>query len=123
MTMAGIFGARTQSLSDRILAALSGRGFLLPNKARRMSLPDCMMPDGAEPCLGFRELRTELDLAEKENARLLSLGQIPVEQVARIFLDDERAYYKREFDDFTVARLSEVIRRARLDGYNSKSDT
>ena len=88
-----------------------------------MSLPDCMITDGAEPCLGFRELRTELDLAEKENARLLSLGQIPVEQVARIFLDDERAYYKRQFDDFTVARLSAVIRRARLDGYNSRSDT
>jgi len=23
-------------------------------------LPDCMMPDGAEPCIGYRELRAEI---------------------------------------------------------------
>ena len=24
-------------------------------------LPDCMMPDGAEPCIGYRELRAEIE--------------------------------------------------------------
>lgn len=26
-----------------------------------MTLPDCMMPDGAEPCIGYRELEAERD--------------------------------------------------------------
>jgi len=24
-------------------------------------LPDCMMPDGAEPCIGYRERRAEIE--------------------------------------------------------------
>jgi hypothetical protein len=30
-----------------------------------MTLPDCMMPDGAEPCKGYQELQKQLDLSAK----------------------------------------------------------
>lgn len=33
-------------------------------------LPDCMMPDGADPCIGYQQLRASLSAAEAENAKL-----------------------------------------------------
>lgn len=35
-----------------------------------MTLPDCMMPDGADPCKGYQELRSELDRLRAEVERL-----------------------------------------------------
>lgn len=37
-------------------------------------LPDCMMPDGAEPCKGYRELKLALDISRasiREAARVI----------------------------------------------------
>jgi hypothetical protein len=31
-----------------------------------MTLPDCMMPDGADPCRGYHELRAENERLEAE---------------------------------------------------------
>ena len=30
-------------------------------EAQRVTLPDCMMPDGAEPCIAFQRLKAERD--------------------------------------------------------------
>ena len=35
-----------------------------------MTLPDCMMPDGADPCRGYQELRERAERAEAELAAL-----------------------------------------------------
>lgn len=48
---------------------------------------------------------------------------LPAEQVARVFLENERLYYRREFDEFTVARLTQLILRARADGADSSGPT
>jgi hypothetical protein len=41
---------------------------------------------------------------------------LPAEHVARRFLENERLYQQRPFDEFTVERLKQVILRARADG-------
>lgn len=43
---------------------------------------------------------------------------LPAEYVARVFLERERLYYQRPFDEFTVERLKQLILRARADGQN-----
>jgi hypothetical protein len=44
---------------------------------------------------------------------------LPAEYVARKFLESERLYQQRPFDEFTVERLKQVILRARDDGARS----
>jgi hypothetical protein len=61
----------------------------------------------------IQRLMTEID-------QMRSLGEIPVEQVARCFLENEQLYYRLPFDTFRHARLTEVIRRARIDGANAE---
>jgi hypothetical protein len=41
---------------------------------------------------------------------------LSAEQVSRLFLERERTYHHRPFDEFTVARLEQLILRARADG-------
>lgn len=39
-----------------------------------MPLPDCMMPDGAEPCLGYRQMREAIEVGLKFVERIGSDG-------------------------------------------------
>ena len=38
-----------------------------------MTLPDCMMPDGADPCLAYQELQAELARVREERDELRAL--------------------------------------------------
>jgi hypothetical protein len=52
--------------------------------------------------------------------QMRSLGEVPAEQVARTFLENEQLHCGVPFDTFRHARLTEVIKRARIDGANAE---
>jgi hypothetical protein len=52
--------------------------------------------------------------------QMRSMGEIPAEEVARYFLENEQLHTRLPFDTFRHVRLTEVIRRARLDGANAE---
>lgn len=64
-------------------------------------------------------LRDKLAKAEKRIEDFLNLPDaIPAEEVARKCLEHGELYYRTKHDAGADARLAEVIRRARMDGYN-----
>ena len=48
-----------------------------------MTLPDCMMPDGADPCLAYQELQAELARVREERDELRALLDGAQRDVAR----------------------------------------
>lgn len=51
---------------------------------------------------------------------MCDLPWLPAEKVARFFLENERLYNRREFDEFAVSRLTQLVTRARFDGANGR---
>ena len=60
------------------------------------TLPDCMMPDGAEPCIGYCELRDEVERLRAELAVARSELAVSVGHLSRL----ANAY---GCEDFTTA--------------------
>ena len=61
----------------------------------------------------IQRLLTQID-------EMRSMGSIPAKEVARYFLENEQLHSRLPFDTYRHARLTEVIRRARLDGANAE---
>ena len=40
-----------------------------------MTLPDCMMPDGADPCRAYKELLAEVERLRAENEKLKAAAE------------------------------------------------
>lgn len=47
-----------------------------------VTLPDCMMPDGADPCRGYQELRERAERAEAERPLLQMRDELLAENEA-----------------------------------------
>jgi hypothetical protein len=70
-----------------------------------MTLPDCMMPDGAAPCEGFKSLNAELESVEKIRdvlAKTVNAQEAELERLRRIeraaqALSDEAQEYAMDF--------------------------
>ena len=69
--------------------------------------------------------KSRADRAEAALDEIRRLGQIPAEDVARFFMKNEASCQMRSesaiWDSYSHARLTEVIRRARIDGANTKT--
>ncbi len=78
-------------------------------------------------CLCCENAADEIERLREQIEEMLSLGQIPAEDVARHFVDGElrnsfsiaRTGHEELGKAQTTTRLAEVIRRARLDGANA----
>lgn len=60
--------------------------------------------------------RAALTAAAQVRERAPEPTKLSAAEVARIFLERERTYQSRPFDEFTVTRLEQLILRARSDG-------
>lgn len=77
-----------------------------------MTLPDCMMPDGAAPCVGFRELEARADKAEAVLADTREHLLAEQKEVVAMVVD-ARESYRRAYDKARNERddaLAEVER-------------
>ena len=66
-----------------------------------MTLPDCMMPDGADPCLAYQELQAELARVREERDELRALLDGARIAVMEMHYDN----IKGDFELSTLARL------------------
>jgi hypothetical protein len=72
-------------------------------------LPDCMMPDGGEPCIGYQQLRAEVEELSLEIARLRRSQAMIVEQSARLREELARA---RGYDTWADMRRAELMEQS-----------
>jgi chromosome segregation ATPase len=76
------------------------------------TLPDCMMPDGADPCIGYQQTYAALSALEKERDNWKKATEVAIasEKANRAKLEAERDKLKEE-----VERLKEMMRFADQD--------
>lgn len=53
-------------------------------QATQVTLPDCMMPDGADPCVAYQRLRDQNESLRKESDRLLRIADSELADVERV---------------------------------------
>ena len=70
-----------------------------------MTLPDCMMPDGADPCIGFLEIQNERD-----RLKTIILELVKALEKASVFYGDWGD--KNDADTFWADHARAVIARA-----------
>lgn len=70
------------------------------------------------------QLKGQVEEMKRAKSEILNMPCGPsVERVAEVFLELETLYYRTVFNDGAKARLSEVLRRARIDGANAARET
>jgi len=72
-------------------------------------LSDCMMPDGGEPCIGYQQLRAQVERLTLEGDRLRRSEAMIVEQSARLREELARA---RGYDTWADMRRAELMEQS-----------
>jgi len=70
-------------------------------------LPDCMMPDGGEPCIGYQQLRAQVEELTLEIARLRRSQAMIVETSAGLQEELAQARGYASYRDMRRAELME----------------
>ena len=101
-----------ESRIEGVLRAFFTRSEIGTTLAVDAALPDCMMPDGADPCEGFKQLQTETWIwrkrAEEAEAKLAAsaiqatTGPLTLDNERQVFFYEQDHYYLSNFSAFGI---------------------